>query len=130
MIRRAFRSADARGEAALNGLLYAAGALVMSAVLLITTAPALFGVVLSVIPWLMLGAAAWWWLRPALLGEANARRRRRQYLDRAREAAVEMLLDDDTRPDDRRLAAAYLSGEVPEAERPQAARLLLGSTEP
>lgn len=129
MVRRAFRTADPDGEAALNWLLYSGGALLASAVLLVITTPAALGVVLAMIPWLALAVAGWWWLRPALHGEASAGRERDLYFDRARDAAVELLLDDTTLPGDRRLAAAYLSGDVEEAKRRSAAQQLLDSTE-
>ena len=43
LLRRALVTADRDGEAALNALLYAAGALMMSAVILVTTTPAILG---------------------------------------------------------------------------------------
>lgn len=125
MIRRAFRVADRDGEAALNGLLYASGALMMSAVLLAATAPAMLAVVLATIPWLALAIGIWLWIRPAWHGEATADQQHRLLLERAGALAVDLLLDDATPSDDRRLAAAYLSEDLRGEMRSEAAEQLL-----
>jgi hypothetical protein len=125
MIRRAFRVADRDGEAALNGLLYASGALMMSAVLLVATAPAMLAVVLATIPWLVLGIGIWLWIEPAWHGEGIADQQHRVLLERARVLAVDLLLDDATPGDDRRLAAAYLSEDLRGDARGHAAEQLL-----
>lgn len=125
MIRRAFRVADREGEAALNGLLYASGALLMSAVLLVATAPAALAVVLATIPWLVLAIGIWVWIKPAWYGEGIADQEHRLILERARVLAVDLLLDDATSGDDRRLAAAYLSEDLRGEARSHAAEQLL-----
>jgi hypothetical protein len=125
MIRRAFRVADRDGEAALNGLLYASGALMMSAVLLVATAPALLAAVLATIPWLALAIGVWVWIKPAWHGEATTGRQRVLYLERAKETAVDLLLDDTSAVHDRQLAAAYLSEDLREEARTHAAEQLL-----
>jgi hypothetical protein len=125
MIRRAFRVADRDGEAALNGLLYASGALMMSAVLLVATAPAMLAVVLATIPWLALAIGIWLWIQPAWYGEGIADQQHRLLLERARALAVDLLLDDAAPGDDRRLAAAYLSEDLRGEARSHAAEQLL-----
>lgn len=125
MIRRAFRVADRDGEAALNGLLYASGALMMSAVLLVATSPAVLAVVLATIPWLALAIGIWLWIRPAWYGEGIADQQHRLLLERAGALAVDLLLDDTTPSDDRRLAAAYLSEDLRGEARSHAAEQLL-----
>lgn len=110
LVRRAFDAADSDGEAALNALLYAAGALMMSAVLLITTSPALVGIALAVVPWLMLAAAGWLWISPAIRDQVSLEQRRSRRADEARDLAADVLLDDEASPDQRRKAARFMLG--------------------
>ena len=125
MIRRAFRAADREGEAALNGLLYVGGALLMSAVLLIATTPAALAMVLAMIPWVALAVGTWIWVRPAWQGAVAADRQLGLHADRVRDAAADLLLDEMTSDEDRRLAAAYLSEALDGDERAGAAARLL-----
>lgn len=111
LLSRAFHAADTGGEAALNGLLYASGALLMSAVLLTTTEPVLLAVGLAVVPWLCLVGAAWWWIKPSLRAEAAADDLHRRHEAAAMEAAVAvLLLDEPESLDDRKRAARALLG--------------------
>jgi hypothetical protein len=110
-LRRAFASADRDGEAALNALLYGAGALVASAVLLVTSSPPIVGVALAMVPWLGYAGAMLAWLSPAIEAERSAAQRR---LDTAREiraAAADLLLGEDGTTEQRRAAARLLVGE-------------------
>ena len=125
MIRRAFRAADGEGEAALNGLLYASGALMSSAVLLIVTTPTVLGVALATVPWLALGVGTWIWVRPAWQGEVAVDRQLGFHAQRVTAAAADLLLDEMTTDEDRRLAAAYLSEALDGDERARAAARLL-----
>jgi hypothetical protein len=124
-IRRAFRAADRDGEAALNGLLYSGGALLMSAVLLVASAPAALAMVLAMIPWVALAIGTWIWVRPAWQGAVAADRQLGLHADRVRAAAADLLLDEMTTDEDRRLAAAYLSEALDGDERARAAERLL-----
>jgi hypothetical protein len=126
MIRRAFRSSDRAGEAALNGLLYASGALVMSAVLLATTTNAVLGAGMAAVPWLILAAGAWWWIGPAMRNELALRRERRRRLERAQDVAADLvLLDQEIPSEERMLAARYLTGSLDSEQRERAADRLL-----
>jgi len=108
LLRRAFESADSGGEAALNGLLYGSGALLASSVLLVTTDPPLLGVILATIPWLGLAVGIWWWIGPAVRDQLvlDKRGAREAYLERS--AAADVLLNDASSDEDRRLAAERL----------------------
>ena len=108
LLRRALVTADRDGEAALNALLYAAGALMMSAVILVITTPAVLGALLATTPWLFLALAGWWWLAPALRNEVLADQQRRQREDEVRSQAVEILLDDLASPHSQRAAAQVI----------------------
>ncbi len=125
LLDRAFRAADRSGEAALNGLLYVGSALMASAVLLVTTTPAVLATVLATVPWLVLAFAGWWWISPSLRDEMRAERQRLGHLDEARMVAVELLLrDEEASLGDRRVAAAYLLETIDGEERDSmAARL-------
>ncbi len=131
LLRRAFRSSDHTGEAALNGLLYAAGALVTSAVLLVTTAPAILGIAVAIVPWVLFGAAAWWWISPAVEREVLDRRIVRSRLLRAADLAADLvLLEEGAPPEQRRLAVAFLSRDLDPDAREAAAERLLGLERP
>lgn len=107
-LRRAFDAADPDGDAALNWLLYSAGALVMSAVFLVTTSPTVVGIALAVVPWLLLAAAGWLWIAPAMRDQATQDQRRREQAHSARSLAADVLLDDEASPEARRAAAAAM----------------------
>ena len=126
LLVRAFRSADSDGAAALNGLLYAAGALLMSAVLLVSTSPTTLAVLLAIVPWLMLAIGLWWWLAPALRAEEAADVATHNLGARARAVAVDLLVDDGGTQEDRRTAAGYLLADLDGDERERATRRLLG----
>lgn len=104
-LRRAFDAADPDGEAALNALLYAAAALMMSAVLLVTTSPALVAIALAFVPWLVLAASGWLWVQPALRNQLMAAQQRNRQAEHARGLAADVLLDDDASANERRAAA-------------------------
>ena len=108
LLRRAFDTSDPHGEAALNALLYGAAALMASAVILVTTSPALVGVVLSFVPWLVLAVAGWLWIAPALRYHAEMDARRQDAAFQRRSIAADILLDDSTTPEQRRRAARVL----------------------
>ena len=126
LLLRAFRSADTDGSAALNGLLYAAGALLMSAVLLVSTSPTSLAVLLASVPWLMLAIGLWWWLAPALRAMTAADLLVLDRGARARAAAVDILVDDGGTQEDLRTAAGYLLADLEGDERERATRRLLG----
>jgi len=126
LLRRAFRAADPDGDAALNLLLYGAGALLASAVLLVTTTPAVLGVVLGMIPWLALAVATGVWLKPAWEGQVVVDRQIRSHADRVRAAAADLLLDEMATDEERRLAAAYLTDGLDGEERARAGERILG----
>lgn len=126
MLRRAFRASDPDGDAALNLLLYGAGALLASAVLLVTTAPAVLGVVLAMIPWLALAVGTGVWLKPEWEGQIVVDRQIRSHAERVRAAAADLLLDEVATEADRRLAAAYLTDSLDSEERARAAERILG----
>lgn len=107
-LRRAFDAADHDGEAALNWLLYASAALLMSAVLLVTTSPPLMGIALAIIPWLLLIAAGWLWISPAIRDQVSLEQRRSRRADGVRDLAADVLLDDEASPDQRRAAARIM----------------------
>ncbi len=124
-ILAAFHTADTDGEAALNGLLYTAGALLMSAVLLITTSPVPLAVALAAVPWMMLAVGLWLWLAPAVQARLAAARAQQLHEHRARQAAVAVLLEEATDDADRRVAARYLLADLDAADRARTARRLL-----
>lgn len=108
LLRRAFQSADTGGEAALNGLLYGSGALLASSVLLVTTDPPVLGVVLATIPWLGLAVGIWWWIGPAVHNQLALDKLGAREAHLERSAAADVLLDDASSHEDRRLAAERL----------------------
>ena len=109
-LRRAFAVADPDGEAALNWLLYASAALLMSAVLLVTTSPSLMGIALAIVPWIVLTMAGWLWISPAVRGQMAVDHQRRRQEAHARALAADILLDETTSRDQRRAAAAVMLG--------------------
>ncbi len=108
LVRRAIRAADPDREAPLNALLYASGALMASAVLLVTTAPMVLAVAVALIPWLVLAVGGWWWVAPALRQEMEGDEVRRRRLEHAMEVATDVLLSDEETSGTRRVAADYL----------------------
>ncbi len=125
LLRRAFESADHGGEAALNGLLYGSAAMLASSVLLVTTDPPVLGVILATIPWIGLAAGGWLWIGPAVRTELDIAHHAGLEADFLRAAAADLLLDDTTTDEDRRLAASYLSGPLDDEQRATLARWLL-----
>ena len=109
-LRRALAAADPDGEAALNWLLYASAALLMSAVLLVTTSPTLMGIAMAIIPWIVLTMAGWLWISPAVRDQVAVDHRRRRQEAHARALAADILLDETTSRDERRAAAAVMLG--------------------
>jgi hypothetical protein len=107
-LRRAFASADRDGDAALNWLLYGAGALLASAVLLVTTSPPIVGVLLAAIPWAIYAVAMAGWLMPAIDAQRRAAARLELHAVETRTAAADLLLSDDGTPEARRAAARLL----------------------
>ena len=124
-VRRAIRAADPDREAPLNALLYASGALMASAVLLVATTPMVLAMAVALIPWLVLAAGGWWWVAPALRQEREADRVRRSRLERALEVATDMLLSDEETSGARRVAADYLLATMDRDDRETSARRLL-----
>ena len=124
-VRRAIRAADPDREAPLNALLYASGALMASAVLLVATTPMVLAMAVALIPWLVLAAGGWWWVAPALRQEREADRVRRSRLERALEVATDMLLSDEESSGARRVAADYLLATMDRDDRETSARRLL-----
>jgi hypothetical protein len=124
-VRRAIRAADPDREAPLNALLYASGALMASAVLLVATTPMVLAMAVALIPWLVLVAGGWWWVAPALRQEREADRVRRRRLERALEIATDMLLSDEETSGARRVAADYLLAPMDRDDRETSARRLL-----
>lgn len=108
VLRQAFAMADRDGEAALNALLYGAGALLASAVLLVTTSPPIVGVLLASIPWVLYAVAVAAWLMPAIDAQRRAAARLRVHALRARSTAADLLLSDEGTPEQRRAAARIL----------------------
>ena len=131
-IRRAIDSADPHGEAALNALLYAAAALLASAVILVITTPALLAVPVALVPWVVLLLFGWSWIAPALRDEFLTKRMRSTRANHAEALAADLLLDDDASEEHRRMAARYMLEPLDPLERDQAAEQLfrLGETEP
>lgn len=109
-VRRAIRAVDPDREAPLNALLYASGALMASAVLLVTTTPMVLAMAVALIPWLVLAVGGWWWMTPALRQEMEGDRVRRRRLENAMEVATDVLLSDEETSRARRVAADYLLG--------------------
>jgi len=124
-VRRAIRAADPDREAPLNALLYASGALMASAVLLVATTPMVLAMAVALIPWLVLAAGGWWWVAPALRQEREADRVRRSRLERALEVATDMLLSEEESSGARRVAADYLLATMDRDDRETSARRLL-----
>ena len=109
-LRRAFAAADPDGEAALNWLLYASAALLMSAVLLVTTSPPMIGIALAIVPWIVLTMAGWLWISPTVRDQVAVDHQRRRQEDHARALAADILLDETTSRDERRAAASVMLG--------------------
>lgn len=107
-LRRAFAAADRDGEAALNALLYGAGALLASAVLLVTSSPPIVGILLALIPWVLYAGATVAWLKPAIDDQRRAAARLRVDALRARATAADLLLSDEATPEQRKVAARFL----------------------
>ena len=124
-VRRAIRAADPDREGPLNALVYASGALMASAVLLVTTTPVVLAMAVALVPWLVLAVGGWWWVAPALRDEMEADRVRRHRLERAMEVATDMLLSDEETSGTRRVAADYLLRMMDGDDRETTARRLL-----
>lgn len=107
-LRRAFDAADSDGVAALNALLYASGALMMSAVLLIATSPPAVAVALATVPWLVLVVAAWLWVQPAVRDQLSAAREHVRQAEHVRARAADVLLDDFASEEERQAAARIM----------------------
>ncbi len=125
LVRRAILAADPDREAPLNALLYASGALMASAVLLVTTAPMVLAVAVALIPWLVLAVGGWWWVAPALRQEMEGDKVRRRRLEHAMKVATDVLLSDEETSGTRRVAADYLLATMDGNDRETTALRLL-----
>ena len=124
-VRRAIRAVDPDREAPLNALLYASGALMASAVLLVTTTPMVLAMAVALVPWFVLAVGGWWWVAPALRQEMEWDRVRRRRLEHAMEVATDVLLSDEVTSGTRRVAADYLLAKMGPDDRETTARRLL-----